>query len=158
MFNGVRKEMKEEKLQLQKWRQQRKRPTRTWKKCNPVRKKKRHAECNKKSQITVYNQEWLTIDCQGTNLPRITKPKRWLNWSWVLMSWDSNRLRDLDNGCIFVDHTFFVTFSSSYKWSLVRFTVDQCLLNSSLGSCFFSLIVWRLHLVSRCVFVSREEN
>ena len=21
-------------------------------------------------QITVYNQEWLTIDCQGTNLPR----------------------------------------------------------------------------------------
>ena len=22
------------------------------------------------SQITVYNQDWLTIDCQGTNLPR----------------------------------------------------------------------------------------
>jgi hypothetical protein len=24
----------------------------------------------------------------------------WLNWSWVLMSWVSNRLRDLDNRCI----------------------------------------------------------
>ena len=30
---------KMEKLQLQKRRQQRKRPTRRWKKCNPVRKK-----------------------------------------------------------------------------------------------------------------------
>ena len=35
------KRLEEEKLQLQKRRQERRRPTRRWKKCNPVRKKKR---------------------------------------------------------------------------------------------------------------------
>jgi len=35
------KEDKKEKLQLQKRRLRRKRPSKRWKKCNPVRKKKR---------------------------------------------------------------------------------------------------------------------
>ncbi len=30
----------------------------------------RHTANRRNQQITVYNQEWLTIDCQGTNLPR----------------------------------------------------------------------------------------
>ena len=30
---------------------------------------------------------------------KIKKSKSWLNWGWVLMSWVSNRLRDLDNCC-----------------------------------------------------------
>ena len=51
---------KEEKLQLQKKRQQRKRPTRIWKKCNPVIKKKK--EENEESR------KWRSLSSSFTSL------------------------------------------------------------------------------------------
>ena len=42
-----------------------------------------------------------------------SKEKLWLNKGWVLMSWVSNRIRDLDNRCIQSRQSFVFFFLSS---------------------------------------------
>ena len=54
-----------------------------------------------------------TSPTDSTCSPKSLGKRFWmLNWGWVLMSWVSNRLRDLDNRCIYL-------FSNNFLWAAV---------------------------------------